>query len=620
MAMMHRTNYLSFVLTVVTGQFFHSAGLHSETVDAIDRSMQTCSAPRAEVATDMGVQFLQTQVRSVRNKSLAQRQTAALPRRLLEMVKLGNSSDLSKSSSASGHVMALEALGGGVVFAALAFTLWLWARTVTANDHKTTLYKMLSRHSHRPQAKVFRRLIATIVVVNLAALLVQTSPETGKHYAIEFQLIEGVSSWIFLVEYCMRVYVIPESKHYKNLTSSGARLRWMVTFESIIDVLSFLPWFIEAFGTIIMPTRKVELPTLTWLRVVRLFRLFKVPFISESMDIFARVIYYNSEILIVAGILCSVLVLILSVLLYMMAPQDVNSHAEDYSSITACMYLAVMMLTGQGQPDGVLPWYTKIVVCITCVFAVGLFAIQASMLTWGFENEADRRIKKNKKEKDDKVKAIMAGEDGSISSSSSEDDPDSDWEDYEENIAGSDSDSEEEVYDENLPAYCEELDRMRDSFLPQHRECLIKVFKHLSVSADGQLDKEELTNIPGFNAEVFLNRLDKEDDSTSISFTEFVGWVRTVKETQTSEIFKLFLKDLVKACKASKERKRKLQAEEKYEPQVQHIERFAQSFRSLKSENEQLNLENKRLKKEVQQLQAQQPRRSKRGSVLDHLR
>ena len=54
------------------------------------------------------------------------------------------------------------------------------------------------------------------------------------------------------------------------------------------------------------------------------------------------------------------------------------------------------MLTGQGEPEGALPWYTKLVVAITAVFSVAVFAIPASMLTWGFEAEAARLMAKSR--------------------------------------------------------------------------------------------------------------------------------------------------------------------------------------------------------------------------------
>eukprot|EP00429_Kryptoperidinium_foliaceum_P132858 CAMPEP_0176286654 /NCGR_PEP_ID=MMETSP0121_2-20121125/53018_1 /TAXON_ID=160619 /ORGANISM="Kryptoperidinium foliaceum, Strain CCMP 1326" /LENGTH=166 /DNA_ID=CAMNT_0017627219 /DNA_START=128 /DNA_END=625 /DNA_ORIENTATION=+ len=54
------------------------------------------------------------------------------------------------------------------------------------------------------------------------------------------------------------------------------------------------------------------------------------------------------------------------------------------------MYLSTLMLTGQGGPEGDMPWYTKGVVLLTGIFSIGMFAIPASMLTWGFEAEAER--------------------------------------------------------------------------------------------------------------------------------------------------------------------------------------------------------------------------------------
>jgi len=96
------------------------------------------------------------------------------------------------------------------------------------------------------------------------------------------------------------------------------------------------------------------------------------------------------------------------------------------------MYLSVMMLTGQGQPEGALPWYTKLIVICTSIFSVAQFAIPASMLTWGFEQEAQRRIKKNlelQRQQEDRAKRGLPR--SAESSSSSDPNSDSSWEEYE---------------------------------------------------------------------------------------------------------------------------------------------------------------------------------------------
>ena len=80
--------------------------------------------------------------------------------------------------------------------------------------------------------------------------------------------------------------------------------------------------------------------------------------------------------------------------MYYLRPQgdDVSlvDDASDFESISKTMVLSALMLTGQGSPSGKLPWYTQLVVLLTGIFSVAMFAIPASMLTWGFEAEAER--------------------------------------------------------------------------------------------------------------------------------------------------------------------------------------------------------------------------------------
>jgi hypothetical protein len=78
----------------------------------------------------------------------------------------------------------------------------------------------------------------------------------------------------------------------------------------------------------------------------------------------------------------------------------------DFQSIASTMYLSTLMLTGQGGPDDEnLPWYTKCVVLLTGIFSLGMFAIPASMLTWGFEAEAERMAKRHRQQQQ---RALMA--------------------------------------------------------------------------------------------------------------------------------------------------------------------------------------------------------------------
>jgi hypothetical protein len=143
------------------------------------------------------------------------------------------------------------------------------------------------------------------------------------------------------------------------------------------------------------------------------------------MDAVVRVFYFNQEIMIVAGLLGLYLVLFTSIAMYYLRPRgdDVKmvEDAADFESIGSTMVLSLLMLTGQGGPSGELPWYTQIVVLMTGMFSVAMFAIPASMLTWGFEAEAQRLGVKARK----KMMARQRGEEYNDYTSSSSSDNDS---------------------------------------------------------------------------------------------------------------------------------------------------------------------------------------------------
>merc|ERR1712138_284536 len=70
--------------------------------------------------------------------------------------------------------------------------------------------------------------------------------------------------------------------------------------------------------------------------------------------------------------------------------------AEGFESIPATMYLSILMLTGQGEPDGELTTLLKSLCAFTAIFSVAMVAIPASMLTFGFEIEAQRLVLKRR--------------------------------------------------------------------------------------------------------------------------------------------------------------------------------------------------------------------------------
>lgn len=409
----------------------------------------------------------------------------------------------------------------------------------------TFLYSLTSSHSHRLEAVVFRNFIGLFILTNVVCFIIETDKSTEQAYRSFFDNLEAVSSCLFLGEYLMRLFTIHENKRYMDLSLCQARLKMLFSFASIVDLVSFTPWFIER----LLP---YKLPNLQFLRVIRLFRLFKSNSVMGSVDVIARVVYFNRDILCVAFMIDLVLILLMSTVLYYMAPPpDTPGLEDDFESIPATMYLSVMMLTGQGQPGGQLPWYTKVIVVVTAVLATAQFAIPASMLTWGFEQEAERRLHKNHqaqiKQKERILKGDTEWEAVDISSSStSESDVGHEWAEYEAVVVGDDSDTEEDKVESAAHL---------TSLSAGEAARIAKVFSILDADDSGMLQTSEICRIASLHSgsqmdcQNLSDVLDGDNDGKTTS-EEFLQWLTGIK-AKNIHVFHMIMKDL-EGLKATK--------------------------------------------------------------------
>jgi voltage-gated potassium channel len=325
----------------------------------------------------------------------------------------------------------------------------------TKQHRHSLLYTVLNPHSKQWPAVFFKRFISAIILSDLVLFILSTDTKLSNSYKHLFHASEGFASCIFLIEYIARLATIMEKKKYREMGPLTGRLRYATTKGALVDILATLPFFLEYLTG-------WELPTLTYLRFFRLFRILKTEGYVRALDAVYRVIYFNREILWVAVLLCMFLVLVTAVLLYYLRPKNEDDSSQDFHSIAATLYLSTLMLTGQGPPDGDLPWYTKLVVLTTSVFSVAMFAIPASMLTWGFEAEAARMAKATR-QRSLRQSRKESGELMSSSSSSSFDSDESDGystdEEYLKIIAG--AEDEGETSETETPF----MKQLRESFL-----------------------------------------------------------------------------------------------------------------------------------------------------------
>lgn len=253
------------------------------------------------------------------------------------------------------------------------------AATSQHHHEHSFVYTTLNPRSNQLSARIYKYFISAVIMIDLVFFIVGTEPNLPTSSQHVFKVNEGITSTIFLIEYMSRLCTITESHQYEKYGPILGRLKYMMTPSAIIDALATFPFFVERFSG-------WSLPQLTYLRVFRLLRIGKTQGYAKAMDAVYRVIYYNSEILHVALLVCIILVLVTSVLLYYLRPQFKHKPHPEFNSIPSTMYLSTLMLTGQGGPEGDLPWYTRMVVLMTSVFSVAMFAIPVSFVIYCVQN------------------------------------------------------------------------------------------------------------------------------------------------------------------------------------------------------------------------------------------
>lgn len=241
-------------------------------------------------------------------------------------------------------------------------------------------FELIEEGTAHNRASVFvDRGIITLIVLNVAAVVLETVPEIHAAYGPEFLTFEIFSGVIFTVEYVLRLWVVPEHWAYRSYGPVAGRIRYMFTFGALIDLVAILPYLLAMFTG----------ADLRVLRVLRLVRFLKLARYSPALATLQRSLYEERRAL-VAALVIMVGLLVLSATAAYYAERDVQPEA--FGSIPAAMWWALATLTTVGYGD-VTPvtMIGKIIGGMVMIFGLGVFALPVGIVAMGFTTEVHRR-------------------------------------------------------------------------------------------------------------------------------------------------------------------------------------------------------------------------------------
>ena len=190
-----------------------------------------------------------------------------------------------------------------------------------------------------------------------------------------FFVADKVTVAIFIIDYILR-WMTADYKFEKKSISSF--LRYLISFMSIIDLISILPSlsFVNSGFKLLRVLRMI--------RAMRVFRVFKAMRYSRSFEIIGNVLRSSKDSLVAVCALAGGYILVSALVIFNVEPDSFNSFFD-------AIYWATVSLTTVGYGD-IYPVSTlgRIITMVSSIFGIAIVALPAGIITAGYMNEISK--------------------------------------------------------------------------------------------------------------------------------------------------------------------------------------------------------------------------------------
>ena len=186
-------------------------------------------------------------------------------------------------------------------------------------------------------------------------------------------MLELATNLIFLAEYVLRIFTADYL--YGELGAAKARIKFIFSFYGIIDLFTFLPYFLPFF----FPIGAVAF---RMLRVVRIFRLFRINARYDAFHVITGVLREKKNQLFSSIFLVIMLMLASSLCMYSL---EHEAQPEAFSNAFSGIWWSVSTLLTVGYGD-IYPVTVggKLMAIVIAFLGVGMVAIPTGIISAGF--------------------------------------------------------------------------------------------------------------------------------------------------------------------------------------------------------------------------------------------
>jgi len=218
-----------------------------------------------------------------------------------------------------------------------------------------------------------------MLLLNLAVTILYTFDRMELQYGGLLLAIEAITVAFFAVDYMLRVWTAPAV--FPNLTEFRAIRKYVFSMTGIVDLLSFLPYYLPIFFSTGAAVFRI-------VRVVRIFRLFQINAYYSSLNVITEVLNSRRQQLVSSVFIILVLMVASSLCMYSL---ENAAQPEVFSNAFSGIWWAVSTLLTVGYGD-IYPITIpgKIVSIFITFLGVGMVAIPTGIISAGFVDQFSR--------------------------------------------------------------------------------------------------------------------------------------------------------------------------------------------------------------------------------------
>ena len=171
-----------------------------------------------------------------------------------------------------------------------------------------------------------------VILVNLVVTIAYTFDEAEATCGPLLLRIEAATVAFFAVDCVLRIWTA--KYHHPNLKEWKAVFRYIFSFSGIVDLLSFLPYYMPLF----FPSGAVAF---RMFRVVRIFRLFRINAYYDSLNVITQVLTSKAQQLLSSVFIILVLMTASSLCMYSL---EHDAQPQVFSNAFSGIWWAVSTL------------------------------------------------------------------------------------------------------------------------------------------------------------------------------------------------------------------------------------------------------------------------------------